>query len=102
MDTNHIPAEPTNKSEATHEILAAILDQGRQTLELVKALIGLLTPQGDRAGPTLEELLAKIMAQQTQIITIGKMTQRDLNRLGTTLPKAVMDAMDERQRGLRS
>ena len=45
----------------------------------------------------LEELLAKIMAQQAQLITIGKMTQADLDRLGKTLPESVVDAMDERR-----
>jgi hypothetical protein len=97
MDTNHTSAALADEPGTTHEILAAILDQGRQTLELVKALVGLLTTKGERDGPTLEELLAKIIAQQTQIITIGKMTQGDLDRLGKTLPEAVVDAMDERR-----
>src|ERR1700761_6565751 len=97
MDTNHTPATLADGPGTTHEILAAILEQGRQTLELVKALVGLLTPKGEREGPTLEELLAKIMAQQAQLITIGKMTQADLDRLGKTLPDAVVDAMEERR-----
>jgi hypothetical protein len=37
------------------------------------------------------------MAQQAQLITIGKMTQADLDRLGKTLPDAVVDAMEERR-----
>jgi hypothetical protein len=97
MDTNHTPAGLEDDPGTTHEILAAILEQGRQTLELVKALVGLLTPKGEREGPTLEELLAKIMAQQTQLIMIGRMTQADLDRLSKTLPDAVVDAMDERR-----
>jgi hypothetical protein len=97
MDTNVTRAGPADEPDATHGVLAAILEQGRQTLDLVKALIGLLAPKADREGPTLEELLAKIMAQQTQIITLGKMTQTDLNRLGKTLPEAVAEAMDERR-----
>ena len=101
MDTHHPPAALEHGSETTHEILAAILEQGRQTLELVKALVGLLTPKAERDGPTLEELLAKIMAQQSQLITIGKMTQADVDRLGKSLPEAVVDAMEER-RGLPS
>jgi hypothetical protein len=97
MDTNRTPAALEDDPGTTHEILAAILDQGRQTLELVKALVGLLAPKGEREGPTLEELLAKIMAQQAQLITIGKMTQADLDRLGKTLPDVVVDAMEERR-----
>jgi hypothetical protein len=98
MDTHHIPAGLEDDPGTTREMLTAILDQSRQTFDLVKALVGLLTPKGDREGPTLEELLAKIMAQQTQIITIGKMTQADLDRLGKSLPDAVVGAMNERRR----
>jgi hypothetical protein len=36
MDTLTTPATLHEEPGATHEILAAILDQGRQTLELVK------------------------------------------------------------------
>ena len=97
MDRDHHPATLDNEPGTTHEILAAILEQGRQTLELVKALVGLLAPKGDQEGPTLEELLAKIMAQQNQLITIGKMTQADLDRLGKALPEAVVDAIEERR-----
>ena len=97
MDTHHTPAALEDEPQATHEILAAILDQGRQTLELVRALIDLLTLKSEKDGPTLEELLAKIMAQQTQMIMIGKMTQADLDRLGRTLPNAVVKAIEERR-----
>jgi DNA repair protein RadC len=97
MDTHLTPATLHNEPGTTHEILAAILEQGRQTLELVKALVGLLAPKGEQEGPTLEELLAKIMAQQSQLITIGKMTQADLDRIGKALPEAVVDAIEERR-----
>jgi hypothetical protein len=97
MDAHNTPATHEDEAGTTHEILTAILDQGRQTLDLVKALVGLLIPKAEPEGPTLEELLAKIMAQQAQIITIGKMTQAELDRLGKTLPEAVADAMDERR-----
>jgi hypothetical protein len=97
MDADHTPAALEDEPGTTHEILTAILDQGRQTLDLVKALVGLLTPKGEGEGPTLDELLAKIMAQQSQLITIGKMTQADLQRLGKTLPEAIVDAMEERR-----
>jgi hypothetical protein len=97
MDIHPTPATLPEEQGTTHEILAAILDQGRQTLELVKALVGLLAPKGEQEGPTLEELLAKIMAQQSQLITIGKMTQADLDRIGRALPEAVVDVIEERR-----
>jgi hypothetical protein len=97
MGTFTTPSTLDDELGATHEILAAILDQGRQTLELIKALIGLLALKGEQEGPTLEELLAKIMAQQSQLITIGKMTQADLDRIGKALPEAVVDAIEGRR-----
>ena len=97
MDTATTSATLDDESGTTHEILAAILEQGRRTLELVKALVSLLAPKGEQEGPILEELLAKIMAQQSQLITIGKMTQADLDRLGKALPEAVVDAIEERR-----
>jgi hypothetical protein len=39
MGTFTTPSTLDDELGATHEILAAILDQGRQTLELVKALV---------------------------------------------------------------
>ena len=97
MDPNHTSATLDDEPGTTHEILAAILEQGRQTLELLKALVGALLSKGNQEGPTLEELLAKITAQQAQLITIGKMTQADLDRLGKTLPETVVDALEERR-----
>ena len=97
MDVHPTPATLQEEPGTTHEILSAILEQGRQTLELVKALVSLLAPKGEQEGPTLEELLAKIITQQSQLITIGKMTQADLDRLGKALPEAVVDAIIERR-----
>lgn len=80
--------------ENIEERLDAIESQGRQTLELLKALIGMLLPkEGAREGQSLEELLAKLIAQQREAITIGKITQADLRRLGETLPEAVAEAV---------
>ena len=82
-------------AEETHELLAAIHEQGRLTLELVGTIVSLLMPkEGGREGPTLEELLAKLLSQQQQIIMIGKATQADVNRLEKTLPDAVAEAID--------
>ena len=65
-------------------------------------IVSLLMPkEGGREGPTLEELLAKLLSQQQQIIMIGKATQADLDRLGKTLPDAVAEVIDG-NRSLRS
>lgn len=80
------------------ELLTAIHEQGRQTYDLVRALVALLTPaEGGREGPTLEELLAKIMAQQKEIIALGRQNQNAITSMGQTLPGAVVEAMDERR-----
>ena len=101
MDSGHGKPEPPESSEYLREMLLDIHEQGRLTLELVRTLVTLLLPKEVREGPTLEELLAKIVAQQREIITIGKMTQADIDALGKTLPEAVADAV-EGHRALRS
>jgi hypothetical protein len=93
---NHQPAEfHPDERKTTHKILADIHEQGRQTFALVKALVDLITPKGERDGPTLEELLAKIMNQQMHVIMIGNTILSDLDRLGKTLPEAVVEAIEE-------
>jgi hypothetical protein len=68
----------------------------------VGTIVSLLMPkEGGREGPTLEELLAKLLSQQQQIIMIGKATQADVDRLGKTLPDAVAEVIDG-NRSLRS
>jgi hypothetical protein len=102
MDTDQTTTSSPEEAHNTHDLLAAIHEQGRQTLELVGTIVSLLMPkEGGREGPTLEELLAKLLSQQQQIIMIGKATQADLDRLGKTLPDAVAEVIDG-NRSLRS
>jgi len=102
MDTGQTTTSSPEAADTTHDLLAAIHEQGRQTLELVGTIVSLLMPkEGGREGPTLEELLAKLLSQQQQIIMIGKATQADLDRLGKTLPDAVAEVIDG-NRSLRS
>jgi hypothetical protein len=97
MDTDQKTTSSPEAADTTHDLLAAIHEQGRQTLELVGTIVSLLMPkEGGREGPTLEELLAKLLSQQQQIIMIGKAT-----RLGKTLPDAVAEVIDG-NRSLRS
>jgi hypothetical protein len=102
MDTDQTTTSSPEAAHNTHDLLAAIHEQGRQTLELVGTIVSLLMPkEGGREGPTLEELLAKLMSQQQQIIMIGKATQADVDRLGRTLPDAMAEVIDG-NRSLRS
>ena len=92
-----IPAKDDSRADTDREILAVIAEQGRQSLELLRAIISLLLPkEGGREGPTLEELLAAIMAQQRDIIVQGRAIQSELNRLGNAMPAAVADAIEDR------
>ena len=64
------------------ETLAIIRDQTRQTLELVKALVELLlAKEGGREGPTLEELLAVVIAQQRDVLTGVRRLQTDISAI---------------------
>ena len=102
MDTDQTTTSSPEAAHNTHDLLAAIHEQGRQTLELVGTIVSLLMPkEGGREGPTLEELLAKLLSQQQQIIMIGKATQADVDRLGRTLPDAMAEVIDG-NRSLRS
>jgi hypothetical protein len=102
MDTDQATTSSPEGAHNNHDLLAAIHEQGRQTLELVGTIVSLLMPkEGGREGPTLEELLAKLLSQQQQIIMIGKATQADVDRLGKTLPDAVAEVIDG-NRSLRS
>jgi len=102
MDIGQTKTSSPEVAPNTHDLLAAIHEQVRQTLELVGTIVSLLMPkEGGREGPTLEELLAKLLSQQQQIIMIGKATQADLDRLGKTLPDAVAEVIDG-NRSLRS
>jgi len=67
---------------ADRETLAIIRDQTRQTLELVKALVELLlAKEVGREGPTLEELLAVLIAQQRDILTGVRHLQTDTSAI---------------------
>ncbi len=84
------------EQEGIQKTLAVIEEQGRQTLELVKAIIGLLLPKEGREGPSFEELLAKLVAQQHEALVLAKATQADVARLPETLPPAIAEAIEHR------
>jgi inosine-uridine nucleoside N-ribohydrolase len=72
------------------EILATIQDQSRQTLELLRTLIGLVVPiVGDREGPPLEDLIATLVAQNRDLLTIARRIQADVRAIGDRLPAVV-------------
>jgi len=69
--------------------LATIQGQTRQTLELLRSLIDLLLDQHSlREGPPLEDLIATLIVQQRQILTIAQQMRGDLRVLGDRLADA--------------
>jgi len=82
--------KPEPKTELAHlaeEItdlrtqLGEVQEQGRLTLELVRAIIELLLPKGDRSGPSLDELLATLIVQLRELTTIARTIQAAVGRL---------------------
>ena len=79
-----IEVEPADHD--IREILATVQDQGRQTLELLRTLINLIVGiVGDREGPPLEDLIATLVAQNRDLLTIARHIQADVRAIGDRL-----------------
>ena len=83
--------------DSIRETLATILEQTRQTLELLRTLIGLIVPiVGDREGPPLEDLIATLVAQNRDLLTIARRIQADVRAIGDRLPAGVSSEQNSR------
>ena len=83
--------------------LDAIEAQGRQTLDLVRALVALMMPkEGGREGPSLEDLVAQLIMQQREAIKVGRATREDLHGFARSLPDAVAEAVEGRSSSARN
>lgn len=83
-------AEAADHEDSIRETLATILEQTRQTLELLRTLIGLIVPiVGDREGPPLEDLIATLVAQNRDLLTIARRIQADVRAIGDRLAAGV-------------
>ena len=92
--------DATDPEAADHDIrqaLATIQEQSRQTLELLRTLVGLIVPiVGDREGPPLEDLIATLVAQNRDLLTIARRIQADVRAIGDRLPAVVSTEQDGR------
>jgi hypothetical protein len=62
--------------------LTIILDQTRETLELMRSLVAMLLPrESDKDGPKLEDLIAALVAQQRDTIIAIKRLQGDVTAI---------------------
>ena len=83
-------AEAGDHEDSIRETLATILEQTHQTLELLRTLIGLIVPiVGDREGPPLEDLIATLVAQNRDLLTIARRIQADVRAIGDRLSTGV-------------
>jgi hypothetical protein len=79
--------EAGDHEDSIRETLATIQEQGRQTLELLRTLIGLILPiVGDREGPPLEDLIATLVAQNRDLLTITRRIQAEVRAIASRLP----------------
>jgi hypothetical protein len=75
-------AAPEAADHDIRESLATIREQTRETIELLRSLINLLLDQHSlREGPPLEDLIAILIVQQRQVLTIAQHIQGDLRGL---------------------
>jgi len=83
-------AEAGDHEDSIRETLATILEQTRHTLELLRTLIGLIVPiVGDREGPPLDDLIATLVAQNRDLLTIARRIQADVRAIGDRLSTGV-------------
>jgi len=92
-------AKDASEAEAAdhdiRETLATIQGQSRQTLELLRTLIGFILPiVGDPEGPPLEDLIATLVAQNRDLLTIARRIQADVRVIGDRLPAAITTEQD--------
>ena len=91
-------AEAGDHEDSIRDTLATILEQTRQTLELLRTLIGLFVPiVGDREGPPLEDLIATLVAQNRDLLTIARRIQADVRAIGDRLPAGVSSEQNSRR-----
>lgn len=68
---NHTTAETPASAEApAAEDIALIRQQTRETLELLRALVAALLNKPEKSGPTLEDLIAALVAQQRDALIL--------------------------------
>ncbi len=80
MDQEH-SAEAASRPQppdSDHDLLIAIGNEVHQTHETVRAIVRLLLPKGDREGPGLEDLLATMVVQLRETLTIVRQVQADV------------------------
>lgn len=71
--------------------LTIIREQTRECLELLRALVALLVNKPEREGPTLEDLIAVLIAQQRDALIILRQIASDQGAILDRLPALPID-----------
>ncbi|MBN9562190.1 MAG: hypothetical protein J0H14_15910 [Alphaproteobacteria bacterium] len=66
--------------------LTIIREQTRECLELLRALVSLLVNKPEREGPTLEDLIAALVAQQRDALVLLRQIATDQGAILDRLP----------------
>ena len=82
-------AADTYESKASD--LTIIREQTRECLELLRALVGLLVNKPEREGPSLEDLIAALIAQQRDGLVLLRQIASDQEAILGRLPALPVD-----------
>ena len=83
--------------DALIESSITLQQQNAVIITLLDQLVALITPkEGQQEGPRLDELLARMIAQQTMIIDLSKRTVDSVTRIESFLkePRPAADNLD--------
>lgn len=86
------PTSPAGATDdGTQSDLTIIREQTRECLELLRALVGLLVNKPEREGPTLEDLIAALVAQQRDALVLLCQIATDQGAILDRLPTLPVD-----------
>jgi hypothetical protein len=85
--------------DGTRSDLAIIREQTRECLGLLLALVALLVNKPERDGPTLEDLIAALVAQQRDALVLLRQISGDQGAILDRLPALPVDGAGARGSG---
>ena len=85
--------------EGKESDLTIIREQTRECLELLRALVGFLVNKPEREGPTLEDLIAALVAQQRDALVLLRQIAGDQGTILDCLPALPGDGADANGNG---
>jgi hypothetical protein len=99
MDDHTTGGIPAGAAADPPDDLAIIREQTRECLELLRALVGLLVNKPEREGPTLEDLIAALIAQQRDALVLLRQIADDQGTLLDRLPALPTGSADAVENG---